>query len=91
MGHKVHPTVFRLGTTTTWPSRWFARNEAFRDQLKQDITLREYLKKELKDAAVNRVEIERSRGTLTVTVQTAKPGLVIGRSGTASTTSARNC
>lgn len=81
MGHKVHPTVFRLGTTTTWPSRWFARDASYREQLKQDITIREFLKKELKDAQVSRVSIERSRGALAVTIMTGKPGLVIGRSG----------
>ncbi len=81
MGHKVHPTVFRLGTTTTWPARWFAREQAYRDQLRQDLTLREFLNKELKDAAVQRIEIERSRGALSIVIRTAKPGLVIGRSG----------
>ncbi len=82
MGHKVHPIVFRLGTTTTWPSRWFAREGAYRDQLRQDLGLRDYFRKALKDAALNRVDIERSRGALSVTLYTAKPGLVIGRSGT---------
>lgn len=81
MGHKVHPTVFRLGTTTTWPSRWFARDQAYRDHLREDLALRVFLKKELKEAAVNRIDIERSRGTLAIAIHTAKPGLVIGRSG----------
>lgn len=81
MGHKVHPKVFRINTTTTWPSRWFAREDAYRTQLRQDLSIREFLMKELKDSAVNRIDIERSRGLITVTVHTAKPGLVIGRSG----------
>ena len=81
MGHKVHPTSFRLGTTTTWPSRWFARDAAYRTQLRQDLGIRDFFKKELKDASVSKVTIERSRGSLVVTVATAKPGLVIGRSG----------
>ncbi len=81
MGHKVNPTVFRLGTTTSWPSRWFARDEAYRTSLRQDLAIRAFLRKELKDAAVNRIEIERSRGMMTITVHTAKPGLVIGRAG----------
>lgn len=81
MGHKVHPKSFRLGTTTTWPSRWFARDAAYRAHLKQDLTIREFFKKELKDAAVAQVIIDRSRGALAITVATAKPGLVIGRSG----------
>lgn len=81
MGHKVNPKVFRLGTTTTWPSRWMARDDAYRANLRQDLAIRDFLKKELKDAAVNRIEIERSRATMAITVHTAKPGLVIGRSG----------
>ncbi|MSR85282.1 30S ribosomal protein S3 [Candidatus Uhrbacteria bacterium] len=82
MGHKVHPIVFRLGTTTTWPSRWFARDQLYRDHLRQDLTLRGFFKKELKEAALNRVDIERSRGSLSIVLHTAKPGVVIGRSGT---------
>lgn len=81
MGHKVHPLGFRIGTTTTWPSRWFARDAAYRDAVRQDIRLRAFLKRELKDAAVNRVDIERSRGALSITIHTAKPGYVIGRAG----------
>jgi small subunit ribosomal protein S3 len=81
MGHKVHPKVFRLGTTTTWPSRWFARDAAYREHLQQDIRMRTFLKKELKDAQVSEVSFERSRGSLAVTIHTGKPGLVIGRSG----------
>lgn len=82
MGHKVHPTVFRLGTTTQWPARWFARKQGYRDQLRQDLKMRAFLKKELKDAALNRIDIERSRGALTIVLHSAKPGLLIGRSGT---------
>jgi small subunit ribosomal protein S3 len=81
MGHKVHPKSFRIGTTTTWPSRWFARNEVYRTHLKQDLGIRDFFKRELKDAAVSQVTINRSRGALEVTISTAKPGLVIGRSG----------
>jgi len=81
MGHKVNPKIFRITTTTTWPSRWFAREDAYRSQLRQDLGIREFLMKELKESAVNRIDIERSRGLITVTVHSAKPGLVIGRSG----------
>ncbi len=81
MGHKVHPFGFRIGTTTTWPSRWFARDAAYRGQVREDIRLRAFLKKELKDCAVNRVDVERSRGALSITIHTAKPGYVIGRAG----------
>lgn len=81
MAHKVHPFVFRLGTTTQWPSRWFARKQTLRTNLQQDIRMREFLKQELKDAAVNRIDIERSRGTMNIIVHSARPGVIIGRSG----------
>jgi small subunit ribosomal protein S3 len=81
MGHKVHPISFRLGTTTTWPSRWFARGNAYRSNLREDIRIREFFQTALKEAAVNEVKIERSRGALSVSIATAKPGLVIGRGG----------
>lgn len=81
MGHKVHPKAFRLTTTTTWPSRWFARDDEYRRLLKEDIEVRTFLKKELRGAQVSDIRIERSRGVLTVTVVTGKPGFVIGRSG----------
>ncbi len=81
MGHKVHPKIFRIQTTSGWPSRWFARDEAYRTHLKEDLRLRAFLQKELKDSALASVDIERSRGALTITLHTAKPGLIIGRSG----------
>ncbi len=81
MGHKVHPISFRLGTTTTWPSRWFARGNAYRTNLREDIRIRVFFKEALKEASVNEVKIERSRGALNVSIATAKPGLVIGRGG----------
>ncbi len=81
MGHKVHPKGFRLGTVVTWPSRWFARGDAFRANLREDVGVREFFRKALKDAGVNAVRIERSRGSLTVTVEAAKPGIAIGRGG----------
>jgi len=81
MGHKVHPKAFRINTTTTWPSRWFARDEEYRRLLKEDIEIRNFLKKNLRGSQVSEVKIERFRGTLTVTVVTGKPGFVIGRSG----------
>ncbi len=81
MGHKVHPKSFRIGTTTTWPSRWFARDEAYRTQLREDLGIRDFFKGQLKEAALTSVVIERSRGALTITIATAKPGVVIGRGG----------
>ncbi|MBD3251791.1 30S ribosomal protein S3 [Candidatus Uhrbacteria bacterium] len=80
MGHKVHPKSFRLGVTITWPSRWFARGATYRKQLQQDLEIREYVKKQLKDGAVSKVAIERSQGVVGITIHTGKPGFVIGRS-----------
>lgn len=80
MGHKVHPQLFRLGITNTWPSRWFARNEAYRTLVRQDLGLREFIRARLKDGQVSRVTVERSRGVVAITIYSGKPGLVIGRS-----------
>lgn len=80
MGHKVHPQLFRIGITNTWPSRWFARNEAYRTLVRQDLGMREFIRKQLKDGQVSRVTVERSRGVVAVTIYSGKPGLVIGRS-----------
>ncbi len=80
MGHKVHPASFRIGTTNTWPSRWFARDEAYRKLLKQDLSIREFIMKSLKEGQVSKVTIERSRGVVAVTIHSGKPGFVIGRS-----------
>lgn len=80
MGHKVHPKLFRIGVTNTWPSLWFARGEAYRKQLRQDLSIREFITKELKDGAVSHVVIDRSRGVVSITIHTGKPGFVIGRS-----------
>jgi small subunit ribosomal protein S3 len=80
MGHKVHPKLFRLGTTSTWPSRWFARDESYRKLLRQDLSIRAFLKKQLKEGQVSTINIERSRGVVVITIHSGKPGFVIGRS-----------
>ena len=84
MGQKVHPTGYRIGITTSWRSRWFSQRNSFRKQLQEDVRIREYIKKKLADARVEKVEIERSGKSpeVVVTVYTAKPGMVIGRGGT---------
>jgi small subunit ribosomal protein S3 len=80
MGHKVNPKSFRIGTTITWPSRWFARDAAYRTMLQQDLGLRAFLTKRLKDGQVSNITIERSRGVIGITIHSGKPGFVIGRS-----------
>ncbi|MDP3244420.1 MAG: 30S ribosomal protein S3 [bacterium] len=81
MGHKVHPTVFRLGNIYTWPSHWFARRNNYARLLKQDVEIREFLREELKEAGFAKVEIERGVNALTLTIHAAKPGFIIGRGG----------
>ena len=80
MGHKVHPTGFRLGVIYDWQSKWFADRD-YAKLLQEDLVIRRYFDKELKEAGISRVEIERNANMLTVTVHTAKPGIVIGRGG----------
>lgn len=80
MGHKVHPKVFRLAVTHHWGGSWFSRKQ-FQQMLREDVQMRAYLLKELKDALVDRVEVERSRGMIGVTIHSGKPGVIIGRAG----------
>ena len=80
MGRKVHPFVFRIGTVNKWKSRWFNRKK-YKELLEQDIVLREFIMKKLAKASINSVEIERSANMINIIVETARPGLVIGRGG----------
>ena len=81
MGQKVHPRAFRLGITSTWDSKWFARGRRFSELLKQDVEVRSYLKRKFRDASLASVEIERGANSVTVTLTTGKPGIIIGRGG----------
>jgi small subunit ribosomal protein S3 len=80
MGHKVHPYGFRLGVTRTWTAKWYQDKE-YTTLLKEDITIRALVGKRLANASVSGLEIERNFGQVTVTVHTAKPGIVIGKGG----------
>jgi small subunit ribosomal protein S3 len=80
MGQKINPYGFRLGITTDWKSRWFSTKE-YRHYLTEDWKIREYLTFQLADAAVSRIEIERTRDKLRIDVHTARPGIVIGSKG----------
>lgn len=80
MGQKINPYGFRLGITTDWKSRWFSIKE-YRQYLTEDWKIRDYLNAQLSDAAVSRIEIERTRDKLRIDVHTARPGIVIGRKG----------
>jgi small subunit ribosomal protein S3 len=81
MGQKVNPIGIRLGITREWASRWFAGREQFAQQLHTDFRVREFLKKKLAEASVSRVLIERAAKKVNITIQTARPGIVIGKKG----------
>jgi len=81
MGQKVHPIGFRLAVNRNWSSRWYADDKAFSGMLAEDIRVREYLKKKLKNASVGRVLIERPSKNARITVFSARPGVVIGKRG----------
>ena len=81
MGHKVHPKAFRLSTIRSWDAVWFARKESFKNFLREDVCLRDFLSKELRETLVDRIEIERTRQQVNVVIFSAKPGVIIGRAG----------
>jgi small subunit ribosomal protein S3 len=80
LGRKVHPIGFRLGYIKDWHSKWFAE-QGYTDQLHEDLALRELISKELQNAGISQIDIERSSNKVEVTVYTAKPGIVIGKRG----------
>ena len=80
MGHKVSPTSFRLGVLYDWQSRWFNERK-YRDQIKEDVGLRNWLLAKLRNAFVSKVLLERSARGLTVSIFTSRPGVIIGRGG----------
>jgi small subunit ribosomal protein S3 len=80
MGQKVHPVAFRLGTTKTWSSRWFAGRE-YAKLLHEDLEICKLVKKRLAHAGISKVEVERMGQKSRVTIHTARPGIVIGRRG----------
>jgi len=82
MGHKVHPNGFRLGVYRNWEAKWFAPDKEFKPLLLEDVRLRRMLMTRLKNAGLARIETERSSSALTITLHTAKPGIVIGKGGT---------
>jgi len=80
MGHKVHPYGFRIGVSRGWTANWYA-DRGYTDLLREDITIRDLIDKRLANASVSQVEIERGINHVTVTIHTAKPGIVIGKGG----------
>jgi small subunit ribosomal protein S3 len=80
MGQKVHPHGFRLGYIYDWNSKWYA-DKNYTELLHEDLQIRRAIEKMLPDAGISRVEIERNANQITVTIHTARPGIVIGRGG----------
>ena len=81
MGQKVHPNGIRLGIVKKHTSVWYAGQKDYANKLNSDLALREFLRKELSNASVSRIDIERPAQTARITIHTARPGIVIGKKG----------
>ena len=81
MGQKVNPVGLRVGVIRDWDSRWYANDKNFATLLHEDLKIREFIDNKYKKASVSRVEIERAKNRINITIHTAKPGMVIGRGG----------
>mgnify|MGYP001275058932 CR=1 FL=1 len=81
MGQKVHPIGIRLGITKEWSSKWYADSQSYAGNVQQDHQVREFLKAKLKDASVSRIQIDRPAKRASITIHTARPGIVIGKKG----------
>ena len=81
MGQKTHPVGFRLIVTKNWSSKWFSPKETFAIELEEDVQIRKYLSARLPNAGIAKVEIARTSKVVTVTIHTARPGIVIGKGG----------
>jgi len=81
VGQKTHPVGFRLGIIKQWNAKWYAGSKTYKDLVKEDVLIRRAIRGRLRDAAIARIEIERSTNQVTVTIHTAKPGVVIGKGG----------
>nr|WDB00722.1 ribosomal protein S3 [Cavernulicola chilensis] len=82
MGQKTHPLGFRLGITKTHRSSWFANFSHYPQLLQEDYAIRKYIWKELYKASISRIQINRKARQIEVALQTARPGIIVGRSGT---------
>jgi len=81
LGRKVHPVGFRLVVNKDWRAKWFAEGDEYVDLLAEDVMLRQLILKEMSRAGISRVDIERFPKQVSVTIHTARPGIVIGRKG----------
>ncbi|MBQ1772307.1 MAG: 30S ribosomal protein S3 [Clostridia bacterium] len=81
MGQKVNPNGFRVGVIRDWNTRWYAYKKDFADFLVEDHKIREFIKKKYYAASISRVDIDRAAGKITISIYTARPGLLIGKGG----------
>ena len=81
MGQKVSPIGLRLGINKDWEAKWYANNSDFSDYLQKDLKIRKYIEKNLDEAGISKVEIERNNKRCEVIVHTSKPGVIIGKGG----------
>jgi small subunit ribosomal protein S3 len=81
LGQKTHPIGFRLGITKTWVSNWYADHE-YGKYVFEDVKIRKHIKKKLYHAGVSKIVLERTSGTVTINIHSARPGLIIGKKGT---------
>jgi len=80
MGHKVSPISFRLGGIQNWKSKWFAKR-SYKEILKEDVTLRDYILKKFSSGGISRIDIRRSANQVVFIVHSSRPGIIIGRGG----------
>jgi small subunit ribosomal protein S3 len=81
MGQKVNPIGFRVGVNKGWDSRWYAEGSKYVNSLKEDFLIRKHIKSTIKNAAISKILIERQAKKVIVTIQTARPGVIIGKKG----------
>lgn len=81
MGQKVNPHGLRIGIIKDWDTKWYANSKNFGDQLVEDVKIRKYIKNKLYISGISRIEIERAANKVKININTAKPGLVIGKGG----------
>ncbi|MCL0067370.1 30S ribosomal protein S3 [Peptococcaceae bacterium] len=82
MGQKVSPIALRVGIIRDWEAKWFASKKDFANLLIEDVKIRKFIKKQLYQAGISNIQIERAANRIKITIHTAKPGIVIGRGGT---------
>lgn len=81
MGQKINPHGFRIGVIKDWDTKWYANKKTFSNYLVEDVKIRDFIKKKLYISGISRIEIDRAANKVKINVNTAKPGLVIGKGG----------